>query len=65
MEQEAKEFYTPEEIADRLQLNKMTIYRFMNRGELPYYQIGNQKRISGKDFQAFLDKMRRHGKDEN
>ena len=62
MEQETKEFYTPEEIADRLQVNKMTVYRLMERGELQYHQIGKLKRIAGDAFQAFLNQTQRQGK---
>lgn len=58
METETKEFYSPEEIAERLQVNKMTIYRLLTRGELPYHQIGKLKRISRVDFDEFLQKTR-------
>jgi excisionase family DNA binding protein len=63
VEQEEREFFTPEEIAGRLQVNKMTVYRLLDRGELPYHQIGKLKRISRHDFQEYLDKTRRHGKE--
>jgi putative molybdopterin biosynthesis protein len=64
VETETKEFYSPEEIAERLQVNKMTVYRLLTRGELPYYQIGKLKRISRGDFDTYLRNNRVAGKNE-
>ncbi len=58
-----KEFYTVEELAERLQLTRMTIYRLVKRGELPYYQIGRSKRFRTDDVEAFLERCRRTGGD--
>lgn len=67
-EQEEKAFFTAEEIAKVLQVTKMTVYRLLDRGEIPFYQIGKMKRIRKDDFEAFLAKNRRegegHGRDE-
>lgn len=56
---ETKEFYTAEELANILQINKMSVYRMMNRGEISYHQIGKVKRISRADFDEYLAKTRR------
>ena len=65
MKKDTKEFYSPEEIAERLGVNKMTIYRLLTKGELPYHQIGKLKRIHRDDFQAFLDTTRRQVKNDD
>lgn len=62
METENDDFYSPEELAEKLKVNKMTVYRLLTRGELPYHQIGKLKRISRKDYEDFLRKTRVDGK---
>ena len=59
-----KEFYTVEELAERLQLTRMTIYRLVKRGEIPYYQIGRSKRFRAGDVEEFLERCRRVGAGE-
>ena len=61
---EEKEFYTVEELAERLQLTRMTIYRLVKRGELPCYVIGRSKRFRHEDVEDFLRRCRRVGGDE-
>jgi putative molybdopterin biosynthesis protein len=51
-----KEFYTPQELADKLRVNVMTIYRYIKAGRLKAYKIGKEFRIDAKEFQAFLKK---------
>jgi putative molybdopterin biosynthesis protein len=58
VEPENSDFYSPEELAEKLKVNKMTIYRLLARGELPYHQIGKLKRIRREDFEEFLRKTR-------
>ena len=58
METENDDFYSPEELAEKLKVNKMTVYRLLTRGELPYHQIGKLKRISREDYEDFLRKTR-------
>ena len=40
MGKETKEYYTARELADKLSLNVMTIYRYINAGKLKAYKIG-------------------------
>ncbi len=61
---EEKEFYTVEELAERLQLTRMTIYRLVKRGELPCYVIGRSKRFRHEDVEEFLVGCRRVGDDD-
>ena len=54
----AREFYTVSQLADLLQLTQMTIYRMVNRAELPCYSIGRVKRFRHRDIEEFLDSCR-------
>ncbi len=53
-----REFYTVSQLADLLQLTEMTIYRLINRGELPCYAIGRLKRFRRGDVEDFLQNCR-------
>lgn len=53
-----KQFYTAQELADALQYNIMTIYRYINSGKLKAYKIGKEFRIDKKEFDKFLNKVR-------
>lgn len=52
-----KEFYTALELADKLQLNVMTIYRYIKAGRLKAYKIGKEYRIGKLEFEKFLNKV--------
>lgn len=49
-----KDFYTAQELADKLQVNVMTIYRYIDKGKLNAYKIGKEFRIDAKEFNRFL-----------
>ena len=51
-----KEFYTAEDLADKLSVNIMTIYRYIKAGRLKAYKIGKEFRIEKEDFDNFLKK---------
>ncbi|OGG59540.1 hypothetical protein A3C89_01105 [Candidatus Kaiserbacteria bacterium RIFCSPHIGHO2_02_FULL_50_50] len=51
---EEKDFYTAQQIAEKLQVNIMTIYRYINAGKLSGYKFGKEFRISVEDFETFL-----------
>ncbi len=50
-----KEFYTARELADKLQVNIMTIYRYINAGKLKAYKIGKEFRIGNDEFKRFMN----------
>ena len=52
------EFYTVSQLAKLLQLTEMTIYRMVNRGDLPCYCIGRIKRFRLDDIEKFLKTCR-------
>ena len=51
-----KEFYTAQDLADKLQLNVMTIYRYIKANKLKAYKIGKEFRIGRDEFRKFLER---------
>jgi excisionase family DNA binding protein len=52
-----KEFYTAKELAEKLRVNIMTIYRYIKAGKLKAYKIGKEFRIDKEEFNKFLNKV--------
>lgn len=52
-----KEFYTAQELADKLQVNVMTIYRYIKAKKLKAYKIGKEYRIDKTEFENFLKRV--------
>lgn len=52
-----KAFYKAEDLAKLLEVNIMTIYRYIKAGRLSAYKIGREFRIEKTEFQSFLDKV--------
>lgn len=52
-----KEFYTAQDLATKLGVNIMTIYRYIKAGKLKAYKIGKEYRIDQEEFTAFLKKV--------
>ena len=53
-----KEFYRAEELAKKLEVNIMTIYRYIKAGRLKAYKIGKEFRIAKVEFNRFLNKAK-------
>jgi len=47
------EFLTVKELADKLKVNQMTIYRKIKNGELPYHRIGNSIRFKLSEIEEY------------
>ena len=58
-------FMTLQQIADILQLDNMTIYRYVKRGDIKALKFGRKFRVYEKDFLAFLEKARVSAKESN
>jgi len=50
------QFYTPEELAEKLKLNIITIYRYIRAKKIKAYKFGGIYRIDGKSFDKFINK---------
>jgi len=53
-----KDFYTAQELADKLRVNIMTIYRYIKAKRLKAYKLGKEFRIDKKEFKIFLNKAK-------
>lgn len=51
-----KELYLVEELAKKLRVSNMTIYRYIKTGKLKAYKIGKEFRIDREEFNNFLNK---------
>ena len=53
-----KEFYLVEELANKLRVCNMTVYRYIKAGKIKAYKIGKEFRIDNKEFNNFLDRVK-------
>jgi excisionase family DNA binding protein len=53
---------TVSEIAARLALSHATVYRMLERGDIPCVSIGRSLRVAGVDLDAFLARRQRGGR---
>lgn len=51
-----EEFYTAEELAKKLRVNIMTIYRYIKAGKIKAYKFGKEFRVEKSEFESFLKK---------
>jgi len=58
MEKQEKEFFTAKELAEKLRVDIMTIYRYIKAGKINAYKIGKEFRIEKKEFNKFLNKVK-------
>lgn len=52
-----KPFYKAEDLAELLEVNIMTIYRYIKAGRLQAYKLGREFRIEKSEFEKFLNKI--------
>ncbi len=55
---ENKEFYRAEDLAKKLDVNIMTIYRYIKAGKLKAYKIGKEFRVDKNEFEDFLKRVK-------
>lgn len=48
------DFYLVEELAEKLRVNKMTIYRWIKAGKLTASKLGKHYRITRAEFERFI-----------
>jgi excisionase family DNA binding protein len=54
----SKEFYTAQDLADKLGVNIMTIYRYIKAKKFKAYKIGKEFRIEKVEFNKFLNSVK-------
>lgn len=52
---ENEELLTIEEVADRLKVSKMTVYRYIKSGKLIAYKLEQELRVKVCDLNTFLE----------
>ena len=52
------EFYKAEDLAKKLKVNIMTIYRYIKAKKLKAYKIGKEFRIDKVEFNRFLNSVK-------
>jgi excisionase family DNA binding protein len=55
-------YFTVEEVAERLKVSNMTVYRWIKTGGLSAYKLGGEFRITERDINQFLEDRRFHAK---
>jgi excisionase family DNA binding protein len=53
-----KDFYIAQELADKLRVNVMTIYRYIKAKKLKAHKIGKEFRIDKTEFERFLNSVK-------
>jgi putative molybdopterin biosynthesis protein len=56
-------YFTVEEVAERLKVSNMTVYRWIKAGNLAAYKIGGEFRITERDIESFLESRRYHARE--
>ena len=51
-------FYTPETLAEYLQITERYVHKLISQGDLPSYKIGRCRRIDPADVDEFLKRRR-------
>ena len=48
-------FLTALEVAERMRVSKMTVYRLIRSGKLPAVRVGKSVRVRDEDVERYLD----------
>lgn len=54
MDKNKDTYYSIQEVATLLKVAYLTVYRWIQAGKLPSYQVGKQYRINRLDFEKFM-----------
>lgn len=58
LKSDGRPFFTPQSLAEKLALSERTIRTYLNRGDIPCYRIGPQRRIDPADVDRWLEQRR-------
>lgn len=51
-----EEFLTLDEVAKKLRVNKMTVYRMAQKGKIPAFKFGKKWRVNTKKLEDMFEK---------
>lgn len=49
-----EDYYTVDEVAERLKVSRATVYNWMRTGALSYVIVGSERRVTGSAIRAFV-----------
>jgi putative molybdopterin biosynthesis protein len=55
-----KEMLKPDEVAEMLGVAKITIYRLIDKRQLPVYRVGRRLRFRKEEIEDYLAKVRQY-----
>jgi excisionase family DNA binding protein len=55
---DGEQFYTVATLAKKLAISERTVREYLNRGDIPCYRIGPQRRIDPADVRSWLEQRR-------
>lgn len=58
MKNEKDDFYKTKDLAEKLKVNVMTIYRYIGAKKLKAYKLGKEFRIDREEFERFLNRVK-------
>ncbi|MFZ0931742.1 MAG: helix-turn-helix domain-containing protein [Syntrophobacteraceae bacterium] len=50
-----KAYFTPDELAEYLAISKATVYRLVNKRQLPFNKVGGMLRFRKDDIERYLE----------
>lgn len=50
-----KQYLTPNEVAEKLKINRLTVYSYIKKKKLVAIHIGHNYRIDREDFEKFIE----------
>lgn len=53
-----KEFYTLDQLAEEIHMNKQSLRKFIRAGELTAYKVGNRYMVTREGVKAWLERNR-------
>lgn len=59
------DYYTPQQVADKLQLTVRTIWAYIRSGKLPASKLGREYRISEEQLDRFMKSLEVGGEKED
>jgi len=58
LDSNSNNFITPEELADIFKISKSSVYRLIDKRQIPFFKIGGKLRFSQSDIDKYLENVR-------
>ncbi len=58
MIQEQEKLITIKDVMELLSISRPTVYRLMDKGDIPSYKIGNQLRFKQSEIEAYIEESK-------